>query len=77
MKRLLLLAALLLIPGAEAGTQTPYYQGKTINFIVGSGAGTAYDIYARLLANHIGKHIPGNPNGGHAEYAGGGRHRRG
>ena len=62
MKRLLLLAVLLLAPGAEASAQTPYYQGKTINFIVGSGTGTAYDIYSRLLANHIGKHIPGNPN---------------
>ncbi|MGZ8425376.1 MAG: Bug family tripartite tricarboxylate transporter substrate binding protein [Candidatus Binatia bacterium] len=62
MKRLLLLAALLLVPSAHLGAQTPYYQGKTITYIVGSGAGTAYDIYARLLASHIGKHIPGNPN---------------
>ena len=44
-----------------AFAQAPYYQGKTITFIVGSGAGTAYDMYSRLLANHIGKHIPGNP----------------
>jgi tripartite-type tricarboxylate transporter receptor subunit TctC len=41
--------------------QAPYYQGKTITFIVGSGAGTAYDMYSRLLASHMGKHIPGNP----------------
>src|SRR5918999_5510353 len=47
---------------STAGAQAPYYQGKTITFIVGSGAGTAYDIYARLLGTHIGKHIPGNPN---------------
>src|ERR687895_1898246 len=46
---------------STAGAQAPYYQGKTITFIVGSGAGTAYDIYARLLGTHIGKHIPGNP----------------
>ena len=32
-----------------------------MTMIVGSGAGTAYDMYGRLLANHIGKHIPGNP----------------
>jgi tripartite-type tricarboxylate transporter receptor subunit TctC len=44
-----------------AFAQAPYYQGKTITFIVGSGAGTAYDMYSRLLANHMGKHIPGNP----------------
>jgi len=41
--------------------QTPFYQGKTITFIVGSGAGTAYDMYGRLLANHISKYIPGSP----------------
>jgi len=50
---------LLLFVSAELLAQTPYYQGKTITFIVGSGAGTAYDMYARLLANHISKHIPG------------------
>jgi len=51
----------LLLFVAELLAQTPYYQGKSITFIVGSGAGTAYDMYARLLANHISKHIPGNP----------------
>ena len=61
MKRVFLLVGLLLGQGAQVSAQTPYYQGKTITFIVGSGAGTAYDIYSRLLANHIGKHIPGNP----------------
>src|SRR4026209_1264771 len=61
MKRVFLLAALMLVQGAQLRAQTPYYQGKTINFIVGSGAGTAYDIYSRLLANHIGAPIPGNP----------------
>src|SRR5580765_575169 len=52
---------LLVFDRAELFAKTPYYQGKTITFIVGSGAGTAYDMYSRLLANHIGKHIPGNP----------------
>ena len=45
--------------GAEA--QTPYYQGKTINMIIGSGVGGGYDVYGRLLAQFLGKHIPGNP----------------
>ncbi len=49
------------LAGGAAFAQAPYYQGKTITFIVGSGAGTAYDMYSRLLANHLGKHIPGNP----------------
>ena len=52
---------LLVLGRAELLAQTPYYQGKTITFIVGSGAGTAYDMYSRLLANHLGKHIVGNP----------------
>src|SRR5215470_12958541 len=38
-----------------------FYQGKQITFIVGSTAGGGYDLYARLLARHFGKHIPGNP----------------
>jgi tripartite-type tricarboxylate transporter receptor subunit TctC len=57
-----LLAVLLFLPAGELRAQSTFYQGKTINFIVGSGAGTAYDMYARLLGNYIGKHIPGNPS---------------
>jgi tripartite-type tricarboxylate transporter receptor subunit TctC len=49
-------------PAYDAAAQAPYYQSKTITLIVGSGAGTAYDMYGRLLANHIGKHIPGHPS---------------
>ena len=52
---------LLVLGRGELLAQAPYYQGKTITFIVGSGAGTAYYMYSRLLANHIGKHIAGNP----------------
>ena len=51
-----------LLPTVEVRAQAPFYQGKTITLVVGSGAGTAYDIYGRLLATHIGKHIPGNPS---------------
>ncbi|HET9549531.1 MAG TPA: tripartite tricarboxylate transporter substrate-binding protein, partial [Candidatus Binatia bacterium] len=47
---------------AGAGAQTPFYQGKTINIIVGYLSGDGYDIWARLLAAHMGKHIPGHPN---------------
>jgi tripartite-type tricarboxylate transporter receptor subunit TctC len=47
---------------SELYAQAPFYQGKTITFLVGSGAGTAYDIYARLLAGYIGKYLPGNPS---------------
>ena len=62
MKKAIPFFFLLLLLGAELQAQAPFYQGKTITFIVGSGAGTAYDMYGRLLANYIGKHIPGNPN---------------
>ncbi|HMA82082.1 MAG TPA: hypothetical protein VKR81_14385, partial [Candidatus Binatia bacterium] len=61
MKWVFLLIAGLLFPTARVGAQGMFYQGKTITLIVGSGAGTAYDMYARLLGNYIGKHIPGNP----------------
>jgi tripartite-type tricarboxylate transporter receptor subunit TctC len=40
----------------------PFYQGKTIRIIVGFTAGGLYDQYARILARHMPKYIPGNPN---------------
>jgi tripartite-type tricarboxylate transporter receptor subunit TctC len=49
-----------------AGVATAYaqefYKGKTIVFIVGTAPGGGFDTYSRILARHIGKHIPGNPN---------------
>jgi hypothetical protein len=47
------------------GTPTASAQemaGKTINLLVGTTAGGGYDVYARVLARHWGKHIPGDPN---------------
>jgi tripartite-type tricarboxylate transporter receptor subunit TctC len=38
-----------------------YYEGKTMRIIVGLSAGGGFDIYARTIARHMGKHIPGNP----------------
>jgi tripartite-type tricarboxylate transporter receptor subunit TctC len=38
-----------------------FYRGKTINLVVGHEAGTGYDFFGRMLARHIGRHIPGNP----------------
>lgn len=52
---------LLLLGSATVGAQAPYFQGKTMTIVVGYQAGDGYDIWARLLAAHIGKHIPGNP----------------
>ena len=42
--------------------QAPFYQGKSITLIIGNQAGGLYDLWARHIANHIGKQIPGNPN---------------
>lgn len=39
-----------------------FYKGKRITMIVGSGPGGGYDTYARLIARHMGRHIPGNPS---------------
>jgi len=38
-----------------------YYRGKTVRIVVGLSAGGGFDIYARALARHLGKHIAGNP----------------
>ncbi len=38
-----------------------FYKGKTINLYIGSGPGGGYDLFGRLVARHIGAHIPGNP----------------
>jgi tripartite-type tricarboxylate transporter receptor subunit TctC len=39
-----------------------FFKGKDITLYVGSTAGGPYDAYARMLARHWGRHIPGNPN---------------
>lgn len=45
----------------DAQTPAPFYRGKQVNMLIASGAGGGYDTYARALARHITKHIPGNP----------------
>jgi len=47
---------------AQADEVADFYRGKQVQLVVGFGPGGGYDIYARLLARHIGKYIPGNPN---------------
>jgi tripartite-type tricarboxylate transporter receptor subunit TctC len=47
---------------ARADPVEDFYRGKTINMIIGYGVGGGYDLYGRLVARHIGKHIPGMPN---------------
>ena len=38
------------------------YKGKTLRIIVGTAAGGGFDTYSRVIARHIGKHLPGNPS---------------
>ena len=54
------LMSALLTPSAWSQAE-PYYKGKTLRFVVGSATGNFYDSWARLIARHWGKYIPGNP----------------
>ena len=58
------LAAGIVGMGANASGQTPeqFYAGKTIDFVIGYPPGGSNDTLGRLVARHIGKHIPGKPN---------------
>jgi tripartite-type tricarboxylate transporter receptor subunit TctC len=56
-----LLTCLAEAPSARAQSVADFYRGKTLNVLVGVGAGGEYDLLARTLAKHIGRHIPGNP----------------
>src|SRR3954469_2115960 len=57
-----LVAALQALARAQDTSVAEFYRGKTVNVYIGVGAGGEYDIQARLVARHIGKHIPGNPS---------------
>ena len=58
----LLAVAGLMAPDAQADAVSDFYRGKTVNVLIGVGAGGEYDLQARLVAKHIGRHIPGNPS---------------
>jgi tripartite-type tricarboxylate transporter receptor subunit TctC len=57
-----LAAAFGLSSPASAQTPEQFYRGKMIDLEVGYPTGGSNDAYARLIANHLGKHIPGTPN---------------
>ena len=66
MRAILATAALFLgffqAPGAVVYAQDQFFKGKQIRIIVGLSSGGGYDRAARMIARHIGKYIPGNPD---------------
>lgn len=47
--------------GSAQTSVAEFYKGKSIYIVVGTAAGGGFDAYARMIARHLGKHIPGNP----------------
>ena len=58
------LVAMLAAASVPVRAQTPeqFYKGKQMELAIGYPPAGSNDVYARLLARHLGKHIPGNPN---------------
>jgi tripartite-type tricarboxylate transporter receptor subunit TctC len=56
--------AIALVPAAAAAAEsvTDFYRGKTVEIMVGAAAGGGYDITARVMARHMGRHIQGSPS---------------
>src|SRR5262249_22448487 len=52
---------LLLSGAAHAEPVADFYKGKQVSLYIGTEVGGGYDVYGRILARHLGRHIPGNP----------------
>lgn len=52
---------LAMTPVVSNSSTHDFFKGKVLRFIVGTAPGGGYDTYTRLIARHIGRHIPGNP----------------
>jgi tripartite-type tricarboxylate transporter receptor subunit TctC len=59
--RYIFLGALLAFVQPAEAQEEPFFKDKTIRVIVGSAPGGGYDAYARLVSDHMRRHIPGNP----------------
>jgi len=55
------ITAIALTAGTARTSSHEFYKGKTLRIIVGSAAGGGFDTYSRVIARHIGKHLPGHP----------------
>ena len=56
-----ILGAAVILSGPSMA-QKNFYKDKSVTMLIGSGAGGGYDLYSRVLARHMGRHIPGNPH---------------
>ena len=56
-----IVAAMLFTTPAQAQPVADFYRGKTLRMLIGYGPGGGYDLYARLVAEFLPRHIPGNP----------------
>ena len=61
--RALAIALFVIAPATAGHAQSPadFYKGKTVDLMIGYSVGGGYDVYARLIARYLGRHIPGNP----------------
>ena len=59
--RAVLAAAVVAVSGIAPAAAQDFYAGKTVTVVVGTDAGGGYDIYARAIARHLGRHIAGKP----------------
>jgi tripartite-type tricarboxylate transporter receptor subunit TctC len=55
------MAALFSVSAGRAQEPADFYKGKNVDLYIGYSAGGGYDVYARALARHVGRFIPGNP----------------
>jgi tripartite-type tricarboxylate transporter receptor subunit TctC len=62
MTKLLFALLLILMSALPVKAQSDFYKGKQIKIVVGASAGAASDLYARVVASHLPKHIPGKPD---------------
>ena len=57
----LLLALAAASQSAQAQTPAEFYAGKSLSVNIGFSAGGGFDLYARTVTRHMGRHIPGHP----------------
>ncbi|MET0586370.1 MAG: tripartite tricarboxylate transporter substrate-binding protein [Candidatus Binatia bacterium] len=62
MKKLIFGLLLLVAPSSDLLAQPSFFEGKSGRVLVGFTPGGSYDLWARLIAQHMSKHIPGNPS---------------